>query len=482
MRWRLVGHQRLWRIRRKFSRLGDLRKFIPISGYLLAVLHYSLWSYIFWFIRLKTWSAEMAERASSILSEMLERMQKAYFTSPWFSDLTISLVEAAGRAASRVMRLGIRCAIAFNIGDKVRLSKVYHVVPRDGYKAFMGAYLALGEAAGYFRGREIHVLPVVLSNKKVDLKKRHYIDYPPLTRLEAPTSISEALLDIDDIYWNSGKGMPVKIIHVGDERHRGVSSIVKQVNRVFHRRPRWIVVLTGTDHISGVSNTNPADTQTNLSESIDHKSLVRQGVEKALREAMAECGIVREEDMGAEDVLIIGHSQGALVAMQMINDPTLPFRICAVVSAGGPIGRLDVPDNVTVVALRHRQDAIPAFGGYHGEEDPKIVVLERSLSMPQSGVLYYAHSASTYAETAQLLEGMVENIPNSRIGRAIKTIDSMFPASVTAKNFVKIAEPSRVFIYELIQQVEPDATSAYIRETILENASRRKQAKRREID
>lgn len=432
------------------KRVADLRQFGPIIARGVAALHYSGWSYVAWFVRWEKTSDVWAKRAANYLASLLEEMQKAYFRSTWFSDATITLIEGVGSVASVLIRAGVRTGLALNIEDRRKLSKLYWRVPRDGWESFWAGYLAIGEAAGYFRASSVHVFPVMISNKKVKPQQREGIPLPTLTRWHCPRNISDALLDIDDHYWNCGVGMPVKIIHVGDQPSWAGHRIMRRVNEVRGTKPRWIVVLSGTDHLRPESTTNPADSQTNLMESLHLKSLVRKGVEQALFAAMEECGV----DPADEEVLMIGHSQGAMVSMEMANDSSLPFHISAVVSAGGPIGRIPVPDGLTVLALRHRQDVIPAFGGYEGEMDDHVVVIERSLPMPQSGVLYYAHAASTYADTAELLETMAGSIPHSRIATALKTIDSMFPAVWKAKGVPAISEPSRVFVYELIQDVE----------------------------
>ena len=63
---------------------------------------------------------------------------------------------------------------------------------------------------------------------------------------------------------------------------------------------------------------------------------------------------------GPEDpVLLVGHSQGGLVALQAARTLSGRFRVTHVLTAGAPIGRLPVPPGVQVLALENRWDVVP---------------------------------------------------------------------------------------------------------------------------
>ncbi|MDO5746627.1 MAG: hypothetical protein Q4P66_03075 [Actinomycetaceae bacterium] len=449
-----IRHRR-WLIRRNIQRIRHILLLPVFVGRAVIVLAHSVFAYLFKFLHFRQHYYHHANMASVLLSQLLEDMQRAYFRAPWLSDVTIALIEGVGKILSIMLRSLIIAGLQLRIGDSVQLQRRLRQVPVDGYQMAMGVWLAWGEAAGYFRAQSFFILPVMKSGRLVDPSSRDY-PLPQLRRYRCPLSVADALLDIEDVYWNANVGAPVKVIRIGDDSSRARRVFFRTLQRFRHRSPRWIVVLAGTDHLEQSSTTNPADSQSNLHECLHQPSLMRQGVHAAVLEAMKECGITTPEQMANESVMIIGHSQGAMIAMALANDPDVAYNIRAIVSAGGPIGRFAVPDNTTIMALRHRQDAITALGGFQGEFDPRITVMERSLEMPQSSALYYAHAASTYAETARLTDRIAQRMPDSPIGRAMNDVNDFFPEQLSGGKgswtIKEIYEPSRVFIYEVIQE------------------------------
>ncbi|MEE6258079.1 lipase family protein [Plantactinospora sonchi] len=79
--------------------------------------------------------------------------------------------------------------------------------------------------------------------------------------------------------------------------------------------------------------------------------------QRAIAEALRMAGA------GADDpVMLVGHSQGGMVAAQAAHDSGtagFPFNVTHVVTAGSPIGHSEVPPCVQVLALENRHDIVP---------------------------------------------------------------------------------------------------------------------------
>lgn len=94
------------------------------------------------------------------------------------------------------------------------------------------------------------------------------------------------------------------------------------------------------------------DLGVNVDAMAGNKTVLQAGIEEALRRAGAG-------DTGAP-VMLVGHSQGGIVAAQSTGDLIAGgYNVTHVVTAGSPIGRIDVPGNVQVLSLENRNDIVP---------------------------------------------------------------------------------------------------------------------------
>ncbi|PWJ55815.1 PGAP1-like protein [Quadrisphaera granulorum] len=76
--------------------------------------------------------------------------------------------------------------------------------------------------------------------------------------------------------------------------------------------------------------------------------------------ALVEAGVTP-----GEPVMLAGHSLGGIVAAQMAADPSVraSYDVEAVLTAGSPIGAIDIPAGVDVLALEHTNDPVPDAEG-----------------------------------------------------------------------------------------------------------------------
>ena len=82
--------------------------------------------------------------------------------------------------------------------------------------------------------------------------------------------------------------------------------------------------------------------------------------EKGVAEALDRAGVRPDEPL-----LLVGHSQGGIVALHAANSFATSGRylVTAVVTAGSPVGRLTVPNSVQVLSLENANDIVPHLDG-----------------------------------------------------------------------------------------------------------------------
>jgi pimeloyl-ACP methyl ester carboxylesterase len=120
----------------------------------------------------------------------------------------------------------------------------------------------------------------------------------------------------------------------------------------------WVVDLPGTKQwqLDPRHRHRLNDLATNLTTIAGDPTPRVDGVTRALELA----GVAPDEP-----VMLVGHSQGGLVAMRAAQEYARDgrFAVTHVVTAGSPIARMDVPDSVTVLSLENRYDLVPRLEG-----------------------------------------------------------------------------------------------------------------------
>ena len=90
--------------------------------------------------------------------------------------------------------------------------------------------------------------------------------------------------------------------------------------------------------------------------------------ERAIADALHRAGA-----SSTDPVMLVGHSQGGMVAAQAAVDrgsATFDFNVTHVVTAGSPIGRIDVPDDVQVLSLENKHDIVPHLDASDNPDRP----------------------------------------------------------------------------------------------------------------
>lgn len=158
---------------------------------------------------------------------------------------------------------------------------------------------------------------------------------------QAPTDLGSALEEINAL--GSTKDGQIRVI--GQPQADGSMT--------------WTVLIPGTQSWDPRAGDNPMDLTTNIAAMSDQVTLLAAGVAGALGAAQASAG----RDGRGDEVLLVGHSQGGIIAAGLAADPGFRarFSVSHVVTAGSPIALIDVPREVSVVSLEHDGDIVPAL-------------------------------------------------------------------------------------------------------------------------
>lgn len=389
--------------------------------------------------------AALRTRVEEDGAEILERSQRMFFDAPGLDTLLVRSVAASARKVTSIGRAYLRARIRLHADRDGRAATMLPLVPRRGYDSLMTSMLAVGTALGQFRGGEVHARAFFDSGvpapdgPHLPLPEGH--PTPAVRRFDAPTSLGDMAADIDDLYWVMAYGQAVKITRVGQGEAR-----------------RWLVSLPGTDHMTGPSTPNPADTETNIREVLNVPSAMRIGTVQALHAAMRADGVPKDR-WSREPVLICGHSQGGMVATALAaGDPgTVGVDVTAVLSLGTPSRRLRIRPDVTMLAVAHDQDVVPSIDGTPQRAPDQRVTIGRRLVRPRRGPLYYAHSSATYTETVRQAERKATVAPWGRAAETVAKLREFLPRE---------GEPVRVLIFDVWQDLlEPttrDTWNTYV--------------------
>jgi hypothetical protein len=130
-------------------------------------------------------------------------------------------------------------------------------------------------------------------------------------------------------------------------------------------------------------------------------------VTRAALETMRAAGI-RE----SEPVLLAGFSLGGMVAAQVaVRAAHHGFTVTHLVVGGTPLGRVDIPQGIEVLAIEHVLDLVPRIDGRENpvatvqvEKRPGYVTVKAGPPLPAGFRLGVLHQSTAYADTAALLE------------------------------------------------------------------------------
>ena len=174
-----------------------------------------------------------------------------------------------------------------------------------------------------------------------------------------------------------------------------------------------VVYIGGTLSPEIESTQEPWDMTSNIQSIAEQES----GSYRATIEAMRQAGIDAQDN-----VIMVGHSQGGLIATQVAVSQE--FAVTDVIAVGAPVSHIEVPENTSVLEIKHTEDFIPSLSGIPTATSSSHHVVSRTLYSPQNPAprepLMPAHSLKSYVETAKLMDHSSDATVRSRWARISK--------------------------------------------------------------
>lgn len=202
-----------------------------------------------------------------------------------------------------------------------------------------------------------------------------------------------------------------------------------RIERYGGAQPRWVVYLAGTADFAPVPGAEPFDLTANVHATAGGDAASQRAVREALSAAGAE---------PLDPLLLIGHSQGGLVAARLAEAGDL--NVAGYVNLGGPLGSVQAV-GVQGLSIEHADDIVPALGG-NGHAPPELLTVSRTAlpataaAEPASGTAepaaqpFAAHGLDRYRDTARLVDASAE--PRLReFGRLVHDFTGAAPGSMT---------------------------------------------------
>ena len=196
---------------------------------------------------------------------------------------------------------------------------------------------------------------------------------------------------------------------------------IEQYQAGEHRK--FIVYVPGTQNLSLSSSSNPFDMRSNL-------QLVAGGRSNAARATELAIG---RAGVGPNDrVMLVGHSQGGLIALDLAKRSIagqVPFRVEQVITFGTPAGSNRAGDLPNVLSIENRADLVPKLELRENPSEQNWLTLEGNVDTD----LVSAHRMESYEQIVAELDADAEN------QRQIEAIER-FATSVAKVSYFELGQ------------------------------------------
>ena len=189
-----------------------------------------------------------------------------------------------------------------------------------------------------------------------------------------------------------------------------------------------VVYIPGTQTFGFGDGTNPLDMASNIQAMSGNGDAAS---ERAVLLAMKQAGIEP-----SDEVILVGHSQGGMVAGNLAAYPS-GFIAAGLVAIGAPLAHIKNL-KAPVMAIEHVNDPVPNLSGKANQIRRNWVTVQRISEKPESNALMFSHSLKSYRNTT------VEIDSSSDVG--IKNIKQ----EIFQK--LRIAKPSKSFEFVISRE------------------------------
>ncbi len=150
-----------------------------------------------------------------------------------------------------------------------------------------------------------------------------------------------------------------------------------------------VVSVPGTQTLGLGGGTNPLDMQSNI---LAMSGANHAASEKAVLLAIKQAGIEQ-----GDELILVGHSQGGMVAANLAAFPT-GFIAAGLVTFGAPIAQLSKL-RTPVLAIEHVNDPVPNISGKANPLKSNWVSVQRVSNKVESDAVLFSHSLKSYRNT-----------------------------------------------------------------------------------
>jgi hypothetical protein len=155
-----------------------------------------------------------------------------------------------------------------------------------------------------------------------------------------------------------------------------------------------LVYIPGTQTVGFGEGDNPLDMASNI------QAMSASGEaasERAVLLAMKQAGISSNDE-----VILVGHSQGGMVAGNLAAYPT-GFIAAGLVAIGAPLAHIKNL-KAPVMAIEHVNDPVPNLSGKANPIRKNWVTVQRISEKPESNALMFSHSLKSYRNTTTAID------------------------------------------------------------------------------
>jgi pimeloyl-ACP methyl ester carboxylesterase len=164
----------------------------------------------------------------------------------------------------------------------------------------------------------------------------------------------------------------------------------------------WVLVVPGTQEWSPRAGANPFDLTSDVRAVTGGATVAAAGVAAALDAVRSRAG---SRSTPGDPVVLVGHSQGGILAAALASDPGFRsrHRVSHVVTSGSPVGLFPVPPTTRVLSVEHGDDPVPRLDlGPNPDRTSWVTVRTRGGGPP---VDLGSHALEGYVATLRVAEG-----------------------------------------------------------------------------